>query len=237
MPHAVPDGTIELDRPHPIERQNGEAELRRDVSVSKGLGRVIMLNRGDTLFRTGNRARHVYYLAEGLLRAEHRGPDGWSEVLGYFDRGTTLGLTFMRVQPFTVTAVNPSCVIAYSAATLSKAVVKHPYAAARVAAFATKPLSEILGYLQVSQLADPAARLSAYILLEFDRRGLVEGEEEIVELRGNVEAWAALLDMTPDMVRAGFATLTELKILRRLGPTKMALLNRAELEKLAHRFA
>lgn len=208
---------------------------RLNFSVPDTPSRVIALRPGEVLFRAGDRSKHIYYLADGLLRAEHDTPHGVPERLGYFERGTTIGLTFVRIEPFTVVAVKTSRVIAYSPAHLSRAIAAHPHAAARVTAFATKRLSETIGFLHVCQLKEPGSRLAAYLLFEFDRRATKEGEVEIVELKGTAADWSELLDIAPEAIAKGFEILEQTNVLKAVDRSHMALLDRRRLERLAHR--
>lgn len=225
-----------LETPRLETRPRARASRARlNFTLPDTPSRVIVLRPGELLFRAGDRSKHIYYLADGLLRAEHDTPEGIPERLGYFERGTTIGLMFIRIEAFTVVAVRPSRVIAYSPANLSRAIASHSHAAARVSAFATKRLSETLGFLHVCQLREPGARLAAYILFEFDRRATKEGEVEVVELKGTVSDWSELLSIAPEVIAKGFEVLEETKVLKTIDRSHMALLDRRRLEKLAHR--
>lgn len=219
----------------PVRPRTRGGYSRLNFTTSDTPSRIIVLRPGEVLFRAGDRSKHIYYLADGLLRAEHDTPEGIPERLGYFERGTTIGLTFIRIEAFTVVAVRPSRVIAYSPANLSRAIAAHSHAAARVSAFATKRLSETLGFLHVCQLREPGSRLAAYILFEFDRRATKEGEVEIVELKGTASDWSELLDIAPEVIAKGFEILEETKVLKTVDRSHMALLDRRRLERLAHR--
>ena len=153
------------------------------LSTLSGLGKVITLDPGEILFEAGGRTRHMYYVATGLLRAEHISSVGAADRIGYFERGTTINTIAMLIQPFTVIAVDISQLIAFTPTDLCQAVSANPYAAAHTVAFASSPLSEFLGYLHVAQLLDVASRLAACILLEFDRRVSVLDDLKIVDLR------------------------------------------------------
>jgi CRP-like cAMP-binding protein len=196
-------------------------------------GRSIRLRPGETLFRAGARASDIYYVADGLVRAEHAGLDGIREILGTFGRGDVIGLTFLRVAAFTVTAVQPSRLIAYSSTGLSRAVAEHSRAVARLAAFAAKPLSNVLGFLHICHARRPSARIAAYVLFQFDRRGDVRHNIETVDLRGSPSEWANLLNVTPDHVERGLAELFANNALKRLHATRVALIDRKRIEELA----
>ena len=89
--HTLPQLNGRLNYPLRLTRRSSsKVSLRHDIPALGGLGKVVVLEPGEALFKAGDPIRDMYYVADGLRRAERTAQGGKPKRLGYFERDMTV---------------------------------------------------------------------------------------------------------------------------------------------------
>ncbi|MBF6594918.1 MAG: Crp/Fnr family transcriptional regulator [Thermaceae bacterium] len=95
----------------------------------ESLGQVYALNRGETLYQTGDCAKAIYLVLEGLIKLSRLNEFGGERVVGLMGRRDVLGLGSLRQQGIhteEARALAPVRLISIESATLARSLHLHP---------------------------------------------------------------------------------------------------------------
>jgi CRP/FNR family transcriptional regulator, anaerobic regulatory protein len=193
------------------------------------IGTVVSVRRGETLFHSGDEARHYFKVLTGMVRGCKLLTGGKRYVSAFFLKGDHLGLECDDTYLCSAEAVTDAKLIKYSRRAVGRMVDQHPGLRRCLLDLVSAELSEAQTQMMLLGRKIAIERLASFLLAMSERQGA--GDRILLPMaRADI---ADHLGLTTETVSRTFTELKTKGFIRLFGTDEVTVRNRAALEDLA----
>jgi CRP/FNR family transcriptional regulator len=201
-----------------------------DLAALRRLATTVRLDRGATLFSTGDTANDVFNITRGALKLYRPAADGAAPIAGFFFAGDFLGFTDGDTQRFSAEALADSELCRFPRRLFHDFAERHPALEQRLLTLAAHELTAAREQMTLISHASAEARVAAALLALAARLPAAEGETCVLPMgRGDL---AEYLGLTKETVSRVFSRLRAKGLIEARG-ARLRLLDREGLGSLA----
>jgi CRP/FNR family transcriptional regulator len=193
------------------------------------------LNRGEILFVLGEKAKGLYVIASGSLRAYRTGNDGREQTIHTEKSGSTIGeLPLFDDQPYpsTVSAEEDSVVLFLDKDAVRQMCHDHPEIAMAALRVLARRLRKCAELVETISLRAVGQRLAQWFLNEADaQEGKRKGGVVEIDIALSREQMAARVGSVREVVSRALARLEEAGLIQIVGAHRLVIPDLQSLEE------
>ncbi|MBY4636491.1 helix-turn-helix domain-containing protein [Sphingopyxis sp. XHP0097] len=196
-----------------------------------GIGR--RLAESDALCREGTPAAHVYTVKKGALRLSKLLRDGRRQVIGFAFPGDFVGVTMEGEHPFTIEATCDAEVCQFLRIRFVAFLADHPHLDRRLFGVAARDLAVAREQILVLGRKTAIERLATFLLDMTRHSTQIPGEPARAVLPMPRSDIADYLGVRNETISRELGVLKSKRLIRMIGTHKLAIIDRAAMERLA----
>jgi len=195
---------------HPVFSALSEPQQERVIAQAE----IITMERGESLFHEGDRARQIFLCESGQLKLYRLAPNGNEKIIALLEPGSTFAEATMfmeeRIYPVNCEALKTSRVIAFDADDCVAMLREDVNTCFKLLAMFSRRLKQRLTDIEALSLQNATLRVANYVL----QLQQSQGGSDSLDLPTSKKHVAGLLALQPETLSRVFAQLQETGIIR-----------------------
>lgn len=202
-----------------------------DIARIAAMGTYQKLAARRTLFCEGDTAENVYEITKGMLKLFKILPDGRRQVTGFLSAGHLLGIAHDERHLYTAESVTDVVLCRYPRSRFDRLVDEVPGFARRLLAATFDELRAAQDQMLLLGRKGAVEKIASFLVMMADRVDQTGGDELHIPM-GRTDI-ADYLGLTIETVSRTLSQLRRNGVIGLPSPTRVALLDREQLEQLA----